>query len=113
MPSVNELKKIFEQVAAKAMAVDLTLEKAVLAESVKAVGGLEQWQSRLMRSEKQKHETSLNQLKALQQKLFPNGGLQERTDNFLPIYLKHGEAFFAVLKENLNPLEKGFIVISE
>ena len=55
----------------------------------------------------------LTQIRALQQKLFPNQGLQERSDNFLPIYLKNGDAFFEILKENLNPLESGMIVIYE
>ncbi|MBC7775088.1 MAG: bacillithiol biosynthesis cysteine-adding enzyme BshC [Phycisphaerae bacterium] len=110
---INELKKIFEQVATKAMAIDPTLEKSVLAESVKAVGGLEQWQGRLVRSEKQKHETTLNQLRALKEKLFPAGGLQERYDNFLPYVLKYGEGFIHTLKEHFAPFDPGFLVIEE
>ena len=107
------LSEILDKVLAKVMAVDAGLEKAVLAEKTKQLQSLDALESRVLKAEKQKHETALNQLKALQQKLFPNGGLQERTDNFLPIYLKHGEAFFDILKEHLNPLEKGFIIISE
>ena len=110
---INELKKIFELVAAKAMAVDPTLEKAVLAESVKAVGGLEQWQGRLIRTEKQKHETTLNQLRALKEKLFPSGGLQERHDNFLPFVLKYGEGFMDALKEHFAPFDPGFVILEE
>ncbi len=108
-----ELSDVLDKVLSKVIAVDAGLEKAVLAEKTKQLQSIDALEARVLKAEKQKHETALNQLKALQQKLFPNGGLQERTDNFLPIYLKHGEAFFAVLKENLNPLEKGFIVISE
>ena len=98
---------------AKVLAVDANLEKAVLAEKTKQLQSIEALEARVLKAEKQKHETALNQLKTLQQKLFPNGGLQERTDNFLPIYLKHGDAFFDVLKATLNPLEQGMIVISE
>ncbi len=110
---INELKKIFEQVAAKAMTIDPTLEKAVLAESVKVAAGLEQWQGRLLRSEKQKHETTLNQLRALKEKLFPAGGLQERHDNFLPYILKYGEGFIAMLKEHFATFDAGFVVLEE
>ena len=109
----DDLSTILDRVLAKVLAVDAGLEKAVLAEKTKQLQSLDALESRVLKAEKQKHETALNQLRALQQKLFPNGGLQERTDNFLPIYLKHGESFFDVLKENLNPLEKGFIIISE
>ena len=107
------LNDIFDTILKNAVAVDASLEKAVLAEKTKQLQSIEALEARVLKAEKQKHETALNQLKALQQKLFPNGGLQERTDNFLPIYLKHGDSFFDILKENLNPLEKGFIVISE
>jgi bacillithiol synthase len=107
------LSDLFDTILKKAVAVDATLEKAVLAEKTKQLQSLDALESRTLKAEKQKHETSLNQLKAVQQKLFPNGGLQERTDNILPIYLKFGDAFFDVLKANLNPLEQGMIVISE
>lgn len=110
---INELKKIFEQVAAKALAVDPTLEKSVLAESVKAIAGLEQWQSRLVRSEKQKHETTLNQLRVVKEKLFPANGLQERQDNFLGYILKYGDGFIGMLKEQFAPFDTGFVVLEE
>ena len=95
------------------MTVDPTLEKAVLAESVKVAAGLEQWQGRLMRSEKQKHETTLNQLRALKEKLFPAGGLQERHDNFLPYLLKYGDGFMEALKEHFAPFDAGFLILEE
>ena len=107
------LNDIFNTILKNAVAVDASLEKAVLAEKTKQLQSLDALESRILKAEKQKHETVLNQLKAVQQKLFPNGGLQERTDNILPIYLKHGDVFFDVLKANLNPLEQGMIVISE
>jgi bacillithiol synthase len=107
------LSDLFDVILKKAVAVDGTLEKAVLAEKTKQLQSLDALESRTMKAEKQKHETALNQLKTVQQKLFPNGGLQERTDNILPIYLKFGNAFFDVLKANLNPFEQGMIVISE
>jgi bacillithiol synthase len=107
------LSDLFDAILKKAVAVDASLEKAVLAEKTKQLQSLDALESKTMKAEKQKHETALNQIKTVQQKLFPNGGLQERTDNILPIYLKHGDAFFDVLKAHLNPLEQGMIVISE
>jgi uncharacterized protein YllA (UPF0747 family) len=52
-------------------------------------------------------------MRALKEKLFPNNGLQERHDNFLPYVLKYGDAFLAALKENLNPFEAGFVILGE
>ena len=110
---IRELASLFERVREKAVEVDPTLEKAVLAESVKQIKVLEQLESRLVRAEKQKHETSVNQIRALREKLFPGNGLQERQDNFLNFYQKYGEAFFHTLKNHLHPLENGFLVIED
>lgn len=110
---IRQLHQIFDQVAEKAKNIDPTLEKAVLADAVKAVAGLEQWQSRLLRAEKQKHETVINQLRTLKEKLFPGNGLQERHDNFLPYVLKYGAAFLDELKANFNPFDPGFVILEE
>ncbi len=110
---MDTLHQIFNHVAQKATAIDATLEKAVRAEETKAVATLEQWQSRLVRAEKQKHEVSLQQLRALKDKLFPANGLQERTDNFMPYVLKYGDGFIDTLKENLDPFAVGFVVLEE
>ena len=105
------LEALFERVAAKAKEVDATLEKAVLAEGAKQTKSLEQLESRIVRAEKQRHETALNQIRSLREKLFPGNGLQERTDNFTTFYTKYGDAFLKVLKSNLDPLDNRFVVI--
>ncbi len=107
------LQGIYERIARRAKAIDPTLEAAVLADAVKAVGQIEHWQSRLLRTEKQKHEIALNQLRALRNKLFPDGQLQERVDNFIPYYLKYGERFIEALMENLEPFESGFVILED
>jgi bacillithiol synthase len=109
----TEIRTLFQTILGKAKAVDPTLEKSVLAEEAKAIQSIEIIESKLMKAEKQKNETTLNQIRLLAQKFFPNGGLQERTDNFLPYYLKQGDSFFDVLNEHLNPLVEGFMVIEE
>lgn len=109
----KRLEEIYEEVKQKAFAIDQTLVKTVLAEGAKQLKSLEVLESKLMRAEKQRHEIAINQIRSLKDKLFPNNGLQERTDNFIPYYLKHGKDFFAILKEHLNPLEQGFIIIEE
>ncbi len=83
------------------------------ADEVKSVGSLEQWEGRLLRAEKQKHEVTLNQMRALKEKLFPNNGLQERTDNILPYVLKYGDDFIQTLKEQLDPFDAGFVILEE
>ena len=108
-----QLDTLFQAIVAKANDIDPTVAKKAQAEHAKQLKGIEQLEGRLMRAEKQKYETALNQIRGLKDKLFPNHGLQERYDNFLSLYLKYGDSFFDVLVDNLNPLEKGMIVVSD
>lgn len=109
----DALAKVFEGIVQKAEATDPTLVGAVRAEEAKQARSLEQLEIRLVRAQKQRFETELSQLRALKEKLFPGNGLQERHDNFIPFYLRHGEALFSTLLENLNPLDSGLVVIQE
>ncbi|MBI5917479.1 MAG: bacillithiol biosynthesis cysteine-adding enzyme BshC [Bacteroidetes bacterium] len=107
----QDLEAVFSAIVQKTSSVDQTLVGTVWAEHSKALKSLEQLETKLMRAEKQKHETAIQQVRALKEKLFPGGGLQERYENFIPFYLKHGEAFFQVLKDSFDPLEKKFVVL--
>lgn len=108
-----QLLEIFEQIKNKAEAVDPTLAPTVMAEHARQLKALEQIEGRLIKSEKQRHETALNQIRNGKEKLFPGNGLQERHDNVAAYYLKYGPAFFETLKAHLHPLEKSFLVIVE
>ncbi len=108
-----ELQAIFERVKNKTIEIDASLGKTVLAEAAKQIKSLENLENRVMRAEKQKHEISINQLRKLKEKLFPSNGLQERKDNFMAFYMKHGEAYLDTLKDIFDPLEKSFVVIEE
>ena len=106
-----QLNTIFDSICEKTEKVDSTLVKTMRAEETKQLKSIEQLESRVVRAEKQKHEVAINQIRSLKEKLFPNNGLQERHDNFLNFYLKYGTRFFEILYQELDPLEKGFVVI--
>jgi bacillithiol biosynthesis cysteine-adding enzyme BshC len=107
------LQSLFDSIQQKALQVDPTLEKTVAAEAVKQLKIVEQLEGRLMRAEKQKQETTINQIRNLKEKFFPNNGLQERVDNFLNLYTKYGATLFDVLKENLDPLVSGMVIVED
>jgi bacillithiol biosynthesis cysteine-adding enzyme BshC len=108
-----ELEAILLRISEKAKEVDPSLEGKVLAENAKIIKSVENLEGRLMRAEKQRYEISLNQIRTLKEKFFPNDGLQERYDNFLGLYLKHGSDLFEILKAELNPLEEGMVIFVE
>ena len=86
---VDDLKEVYDLLIEKAETIDASLKGFIAAEHAKAAKGLDNIAKRLKKSEEQKHETALNQIGALKDKLFPGGGLQERHDNFLNFYLNN------------------------
>lgn len=103
---------VFEDVIKKAGKIDQTLQPMIKAELQKSLKSLQNIEARLIKAEKQKEEVAINQIKGIKDKLFPNGSLQERKDNFLYAYLLIGDSFIEQLIEQLNPFEQEFLVLS-
>jgi bacillithiol biosynthesis cysteine-adding enzyme BshC len=105
------ISDIFESIAVRAKTIDPTLVQTVIGESHKTLKVLEGIETRLKRSIKQKEETQINQLKALKSKLFPNNGLQERSDSYLQYYIQEDIDLHQWMLQNLNPLEPDFLFL--
>jgi bacillithiol biosynthesis cysteine-adding enzyme BshC len=109
---IEQFTKIIEQIKIKAIKVDPTLEKTIIAEGLKQLKSWEQIATRLTRAEKSKYDVQIQQIKNIKEKLFPGNGLQERHDNFIPLFVRYGLSILDLFIEELNPLEEGFLVIS-
>lgn len=105
------IKNAHLQLAAKAEKIDPTLAKAILAEETKQSKQFDQLASRLLRAEKQLQETHLKRIQKLKEKLFPEGGLQERRENFLSFYATYGPQWIETMVRICNPLEGKFTVV--
>ncbi len=81
------VNKALDAMMHKAMMVDPTLEKAVLAETKRFANAIVRLEKKMRRAEERNQETGIRQLMAVKNELFPNGGLQERSENFLTFYL--------------------------
>jgi bacillithiol synthase len=91
----------------KALQVDKSLEKAVLAETKRFANAVVRLEKKMRRAEERNQETGVRQLLAVRHELFPNGGLQERSENFLTFYLADRQ-FLRKLLDNFNPLDFRF-----
>jgi bacillithiol biosynthesis cysteine-adding enzyme BshC len=113
--NLSEQKKSFQisfnAIKEKSTVIDKSLGDYIDAEFAKHNKIIEQIENRINRSIKKNEEVNINQIKNLLNKLFPNGGLQERHDNFIQFYNILGQRFFNILRDNLNPLNKNFKVI--
>jgi len=107
------IKQEVDQLIEQGKQIDPTLGKSLEAEKTRLTKSVDQMASRIVRAEKQKHDVGIKQIEKLKTKLFPKNGLQERVDNFIPFYLKHGDTFFETLLAELNPLEKDMVIFIE
>ena len=106
-----EIEEIFKKIIEKNK--DNGLSASIESELKKQINSISKLEKKILKSEKQKHETSLKQISKIKSKMFPNKTLQERFDNFIPQYFKHSETFIKTLKEELNPLDTNFLILSD
>jgi uncharacterized protein YllA (UPF0747 family) len=66
-----------------------------------------------MKAEKRNYADALLQIETIKKKLFPKGGLQERSENFALFYVKHGKSFIENLIENFKPLDLKFTILED
>jgi bacillithiol biosynthesis cysteine-adding enzyme BshC len=106
------LKDQFESMYALAKKTDGTFLGAVKAQEVKQLKGLDHLEQRLLKAQRLKLKDEVSRLVALQNELFPLNSLQERKVNFSEFYLELGNDLIKELKENLNPLQHQFSILT-
>ena len=106
-----ELTKIFDSLRSRAESIDPTLAPFVGAEGKRVLNSLERIERKFLRAEKRLHADKLSQIEAVKDALFPNGSLQERTENFLSFYQRDPH-FIERLIENFDPFDFSFNILS-
>jgi bacillithiol biosynthesis cysteine-adding enzyme BshC len=106
------ISKAFDLLTEKALELDKTLEGFVRAEAQKSLKSLENIEKRLKKAEEKNQETGINQLLNVKARLFPNGSLQERTDNFLNFCL-NDPTFISRLIALFDPFDYRFQILTE
>ncbi len=108
----GRIGKIFEEIIEKIKMIDGSLTGYIKAEESKALKNFDQIEKRLKKAEERNQEMAVNQLMGLKEKLFPNGSLQERHQNFLNFYVNNPQ-FIEELLEHLDPFDFKFHVLFE
>lgn len=106
----SNLEKLYKNLLTKTN--DLGMQKSINSFYTKQYNQLTRFEQKLTRMEKSKHENAIRQISKFKAQFFPNKSLQERFDNFIPFYLKDGKKFVERLKDNLDPLDPNFVVLS-
>jgi uncharacterized protein YllA (UPF0747 family) len=101
----------FDSITAKVAAIEKTAASSAEAEKTKTLNSIRSLEEKLVRLQKRKHETELQQIRKIKEKYFPSGSAQERQENFIPWYLKYGSLFFSELLAVFEPIPKKFLVL--
>lgn len=109
----KEFENIYYQIKEIVKHIDITLEEHVTALEKIQIKKISALEKKMLRAEKRKFTVQKNQLSKIFSALFPNDGLQERTENFMLFYSKWGNAFFKMLYENSLSLEQEFCIVEE
>ena len=109
----QELKCIFEKIKLRAHKIDVTLSPSTEAVKVRLHKAIINLEKKLIKAEKRNYSDSLSQIKSIKSKLFPQGGLQERSENFGLFYVKNGDDLIKSLVENFHPLDFKFTILQE
>lgn len=104
----KQLSEIYETLLQKAITIDKTLEGTVKSEQQKVLNALENLHSKITKAEKRNQETSLNQIESIYKKLFPNGTLQERSENAIATAMRLSNEELNELVLAQNPFDKTF-----
>lgn len=98
------LRDVFEKLKTRAGSIDQTLAPFVGAEGKRALNSIEKIEQKLLRAEKRLQQDKLRQIEAVKDALFPNGNLQERSDNFLNFY-QQDQHFIQMLLDTFDPFD--------
>ncbi|MFZ4862411.1 bacillithiol biosynthesis cysteine-adding enzyme BshC [Sphingobacterium sp. Mn56C] len=106
-----EFNAIFGKLKLRSHKIDPSLgasAEAVKARLKKAINNLEK---KLLKADKKNHQEALVQIERVKEKLFPNGGLQERSENFATLYVKYGDSLVQELIKHFDPLAFKFTIL--
>lgn len=115
-PSLNDQKQsfseLFETIKIKAELIDQSLGGYIGSEQVKAIKALEHIEKKFKKSLEKNHQTALTQIEGIKDRLFPNGVLQERSENYLNFYFNN-TALIQELLDEFEPFKFSFYLFWE
>ena len=96
IPQRNYLQQQFKDLYELVKKTDISFLGAVKAQEKKQLNGLDKLEKRLLKAEKRKFKDEIGRLITIQEYLFPEQKLQERTINFSEFYLDYGENLITI-----------------
>ncbi|MCG7858181.1 bacillithiol biosynthesis cysteine-adding enzyme BshC [Flavihumibacter sediminis] len=109
---IRDTRAFYEHLRSIGAKVDNTLLTHITALETRMLKQLQNLEKKLLRAEKRKFSDQSRQIETIRKTLFPNNGLQERVDNFMPWYAKYGAGFLNHIYDHSLLLDQKFILCS-
>lgn len=106
-----DITKLMQHLEARAATIDATLSASVKAASTAMLKKLTALEKKMLRAEKRNHRVHIDRISRMKAAIFPGNSLQERTDNFLELFLDQGPSFIDTIYAGIDPLTPAFMVI--
>lgn len=107
------INKLLEKIKVDSSQLDQSTRTSIESEIHKITKSLEHIENKHLKSIKNKFENELVQIRKIKDQLFPNQTIQERYQNFLPYYFKHGKSYVDFLVQMYEPGENKLYLIEE
>jgi len=111
--SREAMEELFNDMKQQGMSIDPKLNYPIEGVKVRMNKYLDRLEQKMVRAEKRKQEPVINRLLHNHHLLFPNHTLQERYNNFLPIYTRQGSHWLDALLPYFDPLDPRFLLFEE
>jgi bacillithiol biosynthesis cysteine-adding enzyme BshC len=108
----EKINEIYAEIQFKSISIEKTLANHVDALRHKAEKRLILLEKKMLRLEKKKHTALFSEVKKLQDKLLPNGSLQERMENYFSLRLKYGSNLISCIYDLQQPFSETFSVVN-
>lgn len=105
------IKEQIQVIQTKLQNIDQTLLASSAAATTKITNLLKGLEKKMQKAEKKNHTVAIQQIEKIKSAFFPNGILQERQENFSYWYIHH-ESFIQLIKNNSEPLNKHFTILT-
>ena len=107
----REFSSVFDKIKLRAHKIDPSLGPSTDAIHARLKKAIDRLEKKLLKADQKNYSEALNQIERIKDKLFPNGVLQERVENFGDYYVKYGDDFIKELIHHFKPLEFKFTVL--
>jgi len=107
----REFTSLFEKIKLRAHKIDPSLGPSTDAIQARLKKAIDRLEKKLLKADQNNYTEALQQIERVKDKLFPNGVLQERVENFGTYYVKYGDTFIKELIFHFKPLDFKFTVL--